>query len=263
MATRPAMELVHFRLRLPLIGERQQLKLTGGTFLFSLNHLVGEITQLRRSQSPGFSANYYASLLAGLIHKSNNIITVLSGHSGLLLLEQNLSEEILEPVRRMSKAAEMLSRYIDEAGVLSQATVLILEPIAVSDLLEMLTPPHGLKIRKKLGMDVMILGDRRKLKETVEQILRNAAEADATFEIVTATKEESTVLLSFRDNGHGIKAEVLERVFDPFFTTHTQQGRFGLGLFRAKGELARMNGEISAASDGETYTEILIRIPAA
>ncbi|HEX7194442.1 MAG TPA: ATP-binding protein [Chthoniobacterales bacterium] len=163
----------------------------------------------------------------------------------------------------MSRAAETLSQYIDEAGVLSKATVLVLEPIAFSDLLGMLTTPSGLKIQKRRSEDVTLLGDRRKLKETFEEILRNAIEADATSEIVTATKEQSTVCLSFRDNGHGIKAEGMEKIFEPFFTTHTQQGRFGLGLFRAKGELARMSGEISAASDGKTYTEILIRIPAA
>jgi signal transduction histidine kinase len=106
-----------------------------------------------------------------------------------------------------------------------------------------------------------ILADRQKLKDTFEQILRNAGEASATSEIITATKDSSTARLSFRDNGPGIKAEVMPRIFDPFFTTRTQQRLFGLGLFRARGELARMNGEIFAASDGKTYTEILVRIP--
>jgi len=238
-------------------------KLTESTFLFSFDCLVKETAELRSSQSPVFPATHYASLLAGLIHKSNNILTVLSGHSGLLLLEANLSEKILEPVRRMSRAAEMLSRYIDEAGALSKATVLVLEPIAFLDFLKMLKPPSGLEIQRADADDVTLLGDRRKLRETFEEVLRNAIEADATSVIVSATKEQLTVCLSFRDDGHGIKAEVMEKVFDPFFTTHTQQGRFGLGLFRAKGELARMNGEISAVSDGKTYTEILIRIPAA
>jgi signal transduction histidine kinase len=163
----------------------------------------------------------------------------------------------------MSRAAEMLSRYIDEAGVVSKATVLVLEPIVFSDFCESLTRPSGLKIQKRCDNNVTILGDRRKLKDTFEQILQNADEANATSEIVTAAKDSSAVRLSFRDNGHGIKAEVMPRVFDPFFTTRTQRGQFGLGLFRARGELARMRGEISATSDGKTYTEILIRVPAA
>jgi signal transduction histidine kinase len=220
------------------------------------------MTPLGSSQSPGFPADHYASLLAGLIHKSNNIITVLSGHTGLLLLEQNLSEEILQPIRRMSRAAEMLSRYLDEAGVVSKATVLVLEPIVFSGFLETLTRPSRLKVQNRCDSKLKILGDRRKLKDTFEQILQNADEANATTEIVTAANDSSAVRIGFRDNGHGIKPEVMQRVFDPFFTTRTQRGQFGLGLFRARGELARMGGEISATSDGKAYTEILIRIPA-
>jgi signal transduction histidine kinase len=231
--------------------------------LVSLRYLVEEMTPIGSSQPPGFPAQHYASLLAGLIHKSNNIITVLSGHSGLLLLEPNLSEEILQPIRRMARAAEMLSRYLDEAGLVSKATALILEPIVFSDFFEKLTRPSGLKIQTRYDNRVTIRGDRRKLKEIFEQILQNAHEAEATSEIVTAAKDAPAIRLSFRDNGHGIKSEVMPRVFDPFFTTRARRGQFGLGLFRARGELARMGGEISATSDGRTYTEILVRIPAA
>jgi signal transduction histidine kinase len=215
------------------------------------------------SQSQGFSADHYASLLAGLIHKSNNIITVLSGHTGLLLLEPNLSEEIRQPVRRMSNAAELLSRYIDEAGTISKAAVLVFEPIIASDFLDRLARPDGLKIQKRGDSKLKILGDVRKLKDTFEQILQNADEAKASVEIVTVTQEASAVRVSFRDNGQGIKPEVMPRIFDPFFTTRASRGKFGLGLFRARGELARMGGEISATSDGKTYTEILVQIPAA
>ena len=212
-------------------------------------------------QSPGFPANYYASLLTGLIHKSNNLLTVLSGHSGLLFLEPNLSEEVLQPVRRMAQAAETLSRCIDEASAASKETVLFLEPILFRDFFKELTVPAGLEVQNNCHENLTILGDRRKLQDTFEQILENAAEAKATSEIITATKDSSTARLSFRDNGHGIKAEIMPKIFDPFFTTRPQQRLFGLGLFRARGQLTRMNGEIFAASDGKTYTEILVRIP--
>jgi signal transduction histidine kinase len=221
------------------------------------------MTTLSSSQSTAFPADHYASLLAGLIHKSNNIITVLSGHTGLLLLEPNLSEDILQPLRRMSHAAELLSRYINEARLLTKATILTLEPIVFSDLLDTLSCPSGLKIQRRYDSKLKILGDRRKLKGTIEQILQNADEANATTEIVAAVHDPPVIRLSFRDNGHGIKAEVMSKIFDPFFTTRPQKGKFGLGLFRARGELARMGGEISARSDNKTYTEILIRIPAA
>ena len=163
----------------------------------------------------------------------------------------------------MSSAAELLSRYIDEAGMVSKASVLVLEPIIVPDFLDTLLRPPRLKVQKCFDGRLNILGDAKKLKDTFEQILQNADEANATAETVTVKQEASVVRISFRDNGHGIKSEVMPRVFDPFFTTRTQRGKFGLGLFRARGELARMGGEISATSDGKTYTEILVHLPAA
>jgi signal transduction histidine kinase len=162
----------------------------------------------------------------------------------------------------MAQAAETLSRCIDEASVASKETVLFFEPILFLDLFKTLAVPPGLEVKNNCHENLTILGDRQKLKDTFEQILRNAVEASATSEIITATKDSSTARLSFRDNGHGIKAEIMPRIFDPFFTTRTQQRLFGLGLFRARGELARMNGEIFASSDGKTYTEILVRIRA-
>jgi two-component system, NtrC family, sensor kinase len=224
---------------------------------------VKEKTDIGGMPVPGFPAAYYASLLTGLVHKANNVITVLTGHSGLLLLEPNLSTKVHEPVKRISRAAEMLSRYMDEASAISKVTPLVLEPINVLEFGKALTRPPGLKVQVLCDRDLKILGDRRKLKVIFEQILQNAMEANASSEIVTVTREEAIIGLSFRDNGHGINKEVLPRIFDPFFTTRIQEGQFGLGLFRARGELARMNGEISGASDGQTYAEILVRMPAA
>ena len=71
---------------------------------------MAEKTQPSNSNTEGFPVEYYAALLAGLIHKLNNIITVVSGHTGLLLLEPNLRGDILQPVQQMSRAAQLLSR---------------------------------------------------------------------------------------------------------------------------------------------------------
>ena len=99
---------------------------------------MAEKTQPSKSNTESFSAEYYAALLAGLIHKLNNIITVLSGHSGLLLLEPNLKGDILQPVQQMSRAAQLLSRYIDEAAIVTRAVPLDPESVGLSELFESL-----------------------------------------------------------------------------------------------------------------------------
>jgi signal transduction histidine kinase len=221
---------------------------------------VAEKTQPSSSNAEGFPAEYYAALIAGLIHKLNNIITVVSGHSGLLLLEPNLKGDILQPVQQMSRAAQLLSRYIDETAVITRAVPLYPESVGLSELFESLELPSGLSTRKQFGGRLKILADRRKLKEIFEQILQNASEANAKSMIVTADTHSGFVEVRFRDDGHGIKPPVMSRVFEPFFTTRKPEENFGLGLFKARGDLARMKGEISAESDGNTYTEILVRL---
>jgi two-component system cell cycle sensor histidine kinase/response regulator CckA len=223
---------------------------------------VAEKTQSRDSISEGFPVEYYTALLAGLIHKLNNITTVLSGHTGLLLLEPNLSADVLQPVQQMSRAAQLLSRYIDETAVVTRAAPLVPESVGLSELFETLEFQPGLVIRKEFGEQLRVLADRRKLREIFEQIVRNAEEANARSTIVTAQSHPGVIEVRFRDDGHGIKPPVMSRIFDPFFTTRKPDVNFGLGLFRAKGDLARMKGEISAESDGKTYTEILVRVPA-
>ena len=223
---------------------------------------MAEKTQPSNSNAEGFPAEYYAALLAGLIHKLNNIITVVSGHSGLLLLEPNLRADILQPVQQVSRAAQLLSRYIDEATVMIRAVPLYPESVGLSELFESLEFPPGLSTRKQFSGRLKVLADRRRLKEIFEQIFRNASEANAKSTVVTAGTHSGFVEIRFRDDGHGIKPPVMSRAFDPFFTTRKPEENFGLGLFRARGDLARIKGEISAESDGNTYTEILVRLPA-
>ncbi len=223
---------------------------------------MAEKTQPSNSNTGGFPAEYYSALLARLIHKLNNIITVLSGHSGLLLLDPNLRGDILQPVQQMSRAAQLLSRYIDEAAVVSRAVPLLPESVDLSELFESLAYSPSLLTRKQFEGRLKVLADCRKLKEIFEQIFRNASEANAKSTVVSVATNSAFVEVRFRDDGHGIKPPVMPRVFDPFFTSRKQEENFGLGLFRARGDLARMNGEISVESDGKTYTEILVRLPA-
>ena len=110
---------------------------------------MAEKTQPSNSNTESFPAEYYAALLAGLIHKLNNIITVVSGHCGLLLLEPDLSGDVLQPVQQMSRAAQLLSRYIDEAAVVSRAVPLLPESVNVSELFESREYSPSLLTRKQ------------------------------------------------------------------------------------------------------------------
>jgi signal transduction histidine kinase len=145
---------------------------------------------------------------------------------------------------------------------MGRLSVLAPESIALSELFEGAQFPNGLSVVRKYDEAIRVRADRRKSKEIFAQILQNAAEANAKTVVVTAQVDSGLVELRFRDDGHGIKTEVMRRAFDPFFTTRRQREQFGLGLFKARGDLARMKGAIFAESDGKSYTELVVQLPA-
>jgi signal transduction histidine kinase len=73
------------------------------------------------------------------------------------------------------------------------------------------------------------------------------------------------VIIAIEDDGHGIAAEDLPKVFDPFFTPKSGMlGHVGLGLHVAFNHVTQgLNGEISIASTKGQGTTVTIRIKAA
>jgi C4-dicarboxylate-specific signal transduction histidine kinase len=105
--------------------------------------------------------------------------------------------------------------------------------------------------------------DPEKLRAIFHELCRNAASAGATKMICKLEAASANYLVRFRDNGPGIRKEVMPRIFDPFFTVRRPPDGFGLGLFRAVGELSRIGGSIAIDSDGKSFTEARILLPRA
>jgi signal transduction histidine kinase len=207
-----------------------------------------------------FPPEYYASLLAGLVHKLNNVMTVLSGHTGLLEMERDLPKDVEQSVRQMAAAVRTMSRYLDESVIVAKAPILSLEVGSVRQALKKI---EGIDLKNPMQFDVAVVADVRKLHGIFEQIVQNALEAGAKKIDVNVEDKGEFVAIRFKDNGHGMRPAVLGRAFDPFYTTKKDAKNFGLGLFRIKGELARMNGEISIKSDGKSSTEVVVVLAAA
>jgi signal transduction histidine kinase len=78
--------------------------------------------------------------------------------------------------------------------------------------------------------------------------------------VVTAAREDGHVRLAVRDDGEGIDADSLQRIFEPFFTADDKQGS-GLGLAIASELAERMSGRLSVSS-GREETVFTLEIPA-
>jgi signal transduction histidine kinase len=79
-------------------------------------------------------------------------------------------------------------------------------------------------------------------------------EDKGTLALETGTAENS-VFVKISDTGPGIPSDLINRIFDPFFSTKSEKGGTGLGLSIAKRIIRENNGRIEVTSEkGTTFT---------
>ena len=73
---------------------------------------------------------------------------------------------------------------------------------------------------------------------------------------------DDRILITIRDNGSGIPASLVEKVFNPFFTTKPTDQGTGLGLAMSSDIIQKHGGSISVNSEEGEFTEMKVEIPA-
>jgi signal transduction histidine kinase len=211
-----------------------------------------------------YTAPYYSSLLAGLIHKLNNVATVLTGNAGLLMMGEKLPRDVRDSLEQMTQTIEQLCQTLNEAAIACKASKVNLDTVDLAALISAIESPIEIELIHPDKKRLIVKSDPDKLRAILRELCRNAASAGATK--ITCKLEAAPAgnyLIRFRDDGSGIKKEIMSRIFDPFFTVRQYPDGFGLGLFRIAGELSRVGGTISIDSDGKSFTEARILLPGA
>lgn len=139
----------------------------------------------------------------------------------------------------------------------------------INDVIKNVTNVSGHEINKRAMVKLQL----EKIKPTYCQpghlgqvllnILLNAAQAmQQTGEIIIVTSQvREDIVISIRDNGPGISEEVLQRVYDPFYTTKEIGQGTGLGLTVCRDIVRAHNGDISIVSEQGLGTTVTITLP--
>jgi signal transduction histidine kinase len=117
----------------------------------------------------------------------------------------------------------------------------------------------GITIERDLQPIPLVPCNLDELNQVWTNIIQNAIHAMKGKGIlkISSYLEEPFVCIEIGDNGSGIKPEILDRIWDPFFTTKDQGEGSGLGLGIVKGIIEKHKGKISATSKpGETKFKI-------
>jgi len=172
-----------------------------------------------------------------------------------------LVDDLMEMSRITSGSLELKHERVELSAVVRNA-VETSEPVVQAG-------QHRLDVSLP-GEALWIEGDAVRLSQILSNLLNNAAKytPDRGLIALTAQRDGDGVLISVRDNGIGIAADGLSRIFDMFRREgrggHRAQGGLGIGLTLSR-RLAEMHGgTIEARSQGEGLgAEFVVRLPLA
>ena len=116
-------------------------------------------------------------------------------------------------------------------------------------------------------------GNSEQLSKTLMSLVDNAVYAvkkqqqalnDVSYKphvSIVAKRDGQRAIVIIRDNGTGIPAGIVDKVFDPFYTTKTTAEAAGVGLYLSREIIQNHGGDISVRSEQGKYTEFTIVLP--
>ena len=123
----------------------------------------------------------------------------------------------------------------------------------------------GVELRREVGPPVVADVDPRRIQQVLVNLTKNALQATSNGAVTVEVEDHGdTVALVVHDTGSGMPPDVLEKLFQPFFTTKPKEQGTGLGLAFAKSVVSAHGGTIDVASElgqGTTFTVVLPKIP--
>ena len=124
---------------------------------------------------------------------------------------------------------------------------------------------HNAALHYEPGDDCYVNGNLTELSQVFVNLLVNAVQAIEENGVIEIDIEETnnTVQVRVRDNGCGIPAKNIDKLFQPFFTTKEIGAGTGLGLAISHGIIESHNGEITIDSEVGKGTCFIITLPAA
>ncbi len=217
--------------------------------------------------------------LALLGHELRNPLSAIQMATDLLELGGGDPARHLGVVRRQSR---QLARLVDDLLEVSRVTAgkvtLRLGPVDLQRLVERCTEVHALAARGGSGVEVacapgppvFTTGDEARLEQVISNLISNAVKYTQRGGHVRTAVETSgeAALIRVRDDGMGIAAKDLARIFEPFVQIDAAldraRGGMGLGLTLVQALAKAHGGDVRVTSAGPGRgSEFTVRLPLA
>jgi PAS domain S-box-containing protein len=220
-----------------------------------------DITEQQRLQQQVIQSERLAAMgqmIAGVAHELNNPLTAILGVTELLR-DQATDATAARQLDLAHRQARRAAHIVQSLLVFSRPSTPRNTLLHLPDLLQRTLQLHEHSLRaNQIHVDLAarpdlptVLGDSNQLTQVFLNLIVNSEQAirevrdHGTLRIRLGVVGER-VLVTFQDDGVGIRRELLPRIFDPFFTTKRPGRGTGLGLSICMAIIREHNGDISA-----------------
>jgi nitrogen fixation/metabolism regulation signal transduction histidine kinase len=245
------------------------------TLIDGFNAMIKNLQDHQRELADLGKKAAWAEMARKVAHEIKNPLTPiqLSAEHLLRVYEDkrgDFGQALKESISYIIGEVENLRRIAQEFLEISKEAVLHKETFDFDALVRETVEPYKNVLTERIqfretfeGADFRIEGDRPKLKIALRNLLTNAIEAiRGRGEIrVRLTAQPGWLVLRIDDTGTGIEKDILDRIFEPYFST--KDVGTGLGLPIARKIVEDHRGSIEISSEPGQGTKITIRLPPA
>ena len=228
--------------------------------------LQHQVSQLQQLTALGY-------LTANLAHDMGTPLHSIAGLTKLLLERDQWPADVKRKLELIDQQTQRLNTVIQNVRHATRLPEPHFESMPVSELLNETLPLVEPLIQKsdvQLIVHVeenlpLLYVDRYRVQTALFNLIQNALEAMTEGGIITvaasAVPEEDMIALMIGDNGPGIPSELMQKVCEPFFSTHTDEGLRGLGLSIVQDIVKIHCGRIELKSHPNEGTQITLYFP--
>ncbi len=212
-------------------------------------------------------------MAAGAAHEINNPLAVISGKAQMLLANTERPEDrkALEVIVEHSQRAcgilrDLLQFARPNPPQLMPNRLSYLVKTSVDRVRQKLSE-EGIQLVEEYAQDLpQIPVDRMQLDQVFQNLLKNAEQAmtrqgDKLTVRVRPNQDRTAVLVQIIDTGQGIAADIMDKVFEPFFTTQPGAEGTGMGLAVCHGIIEAHRGSITLHSQEGIGTTCTVALP--
>jgi two-component system NtrC family sensor kinase len=252
-----------------------------------LTAIIFDITERKNLQEQLLQSAKLAAvgeLISGVTHEVNNPLAVVIGYSEMLLSEEELGGEARDAIKSIHAESERAKKVIQNMLSFARKHNPEKEVIQVNDVIEKTLGLTDYELRKNSVTVVKDLdpdlpetvADPNQLQQVFLNLIINSQQAMSETEdtrqltIRSRLKEpegkdgvsRNMIQVAFEDNGPGIPAASIKKIFDPFYTTKPKGKGTGLGLSVSFGIIKEHGGEIFVKSNEGKGVTFFVELPA-